>query len=137
MLDPSNGLHLNNAENVATRLILLYKIVHSFIEIPTDYLPILSPITTTRSNHDYKFLHYYTSIDSYKYSFFPRTTPEWNKLPPDTINKPTIDSFKQSLFDHFCTHWHICPRWTLLIKQYNNNNSLVFSAAGFSCWCNK
>jgi len=59
-----------------TRLTL---IIHNFVEIPTDYLPILSPITMTRSNHDYKFLHTpYFSITNTL--FFPRTTPEWNKL---------------------------------------------------------
>ena len=30
------------------RLTLLYKIIHDFIKIRTDYLPILSPITMTR-----------------------------------------------------------------------------------------
>ena len=53
------------------RLTLLYKIVHKFVEIPNEFLPVLSPTTMTRSNHDHKFLHYYTSIDNYKYSFFP------------------------------------------------------------------
>jgi len=45
------------------RLTLLYKIIHNLIEIPSSYLPTLSPVTITRSNHDQKFLHYHTSID--------------------------------------------------------------------------
>ena len=64
-------------------------------------LPTLSPVTITRSNHEQKFLHYHTSIDNYKYSFFPRTIPEWNGLPQDIINQQTIDSFKQLLYNHF------------------------------------
>ena len=48
-----------------------------------------------------KFLHYHTSIDNCKYSFFPRTIPEWNGLPQDIINQQTIDSFKQLLYNHF------------------------------------
>ena len=50
------------------QLTLLYKIVHKFVEIPTEHLPVFSPIAMTRSNHDLKFLHYYTSIDNH---FFP------------------------------------------------------------------
>jgi len=76
----------------------LYKIIHNLTEIPSSYLPTLSPVTITR--HDQKFLHYYTSIDNYKYSFFPGTIPEWNELPQHTINQPSTDSFKQSLHYH-------------------------------------
>ena len=43
-------------------LILLYKIVHNFVEIPAEYSPVLSPTTMIRSNHDHKFLLYDTSI---------------------------------------------------------------------------
>jgi len=40
-----------------SQLTLLYKIVYKFVKIPTKYLPVLSPITMTRSNHDHEFLH--------------------------------------------------------------------------------
>ena len=46
------------------RLTLLYKIIHNLTEIPNSYLPTLSPVTITRSNHEQKFLHYHTSIDN-------------------------------------------------------------------------
>ena len=72
-----------------------------------------------------KFLNYHTSIDNYKY--FPRIISKWSNLSQDVINKPTIDSFKQSLFNY------ISPKWALLNKQYNNNMenkecSIVLSA---------
>jgi len=89
------------------RLTLLYKIIHNLIEIPIHYLPTLSPVTTTRFSHNQKFLHYQTSIDNYKYSFFPRTIPEWNELPQDIINIPTIDRFKQCVHTHICTLAHM------------------------------
>ena len=38
-------------------LTLYYNIVHKYVEIPAEYLSVLSPITMTRSNHDHKFLH--------------------------------------------------------------------------------
>ena len=65
------------------RLILLHTIINNILQIPTNYLPTPSPITTTRSRNDMKFLHYQPTIDCFKYSFFPRTIPEWNQLPSD------------------------------------------------------
>ena len=42
--------------------------------------------------------HYQTTIDAYKFSFFPRTVPKWNNL-PSHINEQTLNSFKQSTED--------------------------------------
>ena len=82
------------------RLTLLFKLLHNFLVISPEYLPVLSPVTTTRANHDFKFLHYQTSIDCYKFSFFPRTVPEWNALPPYIVNEQTLNSFKNSLYQY-------------------------------------
>ena len=32
------------------------------------------------------FIHYQTSIDNYKYAFFPRTVPDWNNLPARIVS---------------------------------------------------
>ena len=53
-----------------SRLVLLYKIINQIIQIPAHYLPTRSPITTTRTRNDMKFLHYQPSINCFKYSFF-------------------------------------------------------------------
>ena len=82
------------------RLTLLFKLLHNFLVISPEYLPVLSPVTTTRANHDFKFLHYQTSIDCYKFSFIPRTVPEWNALPPYIVNEQTLNSFKNSLYQY-------------------------------------
>ena len=71
------------------RLTLLFKLLHNFLVISPEYLPVPSPVTTTRANHDVKFLHYQTSIDCYKFSFIPRTVPEWNALPSYNYSKWT------------------------------------------------
>jgi len=34
--------------------------------------------------------------DSYKYSFFPRTISEWNKLSQDVRSKPSVASFRSA-----------------------------------------
>ena len=82
------------------RLTLLFKLLHNFLVISPEYLPVPSPVTTTRANHDFKFLHYKTSIDCYKFSFFPRTVPEWNALPSYIVNEQTLNSFKKSLYQY-------------------------------------
>ena len=53
----------------STHIILLYKIVHHTIQISTNYYPIPSPVTTTRSRSNMKFLHYQPTIDCFKHSF--------------------------------------------------------------------
>ena len=46
----------------STRIILLYKIIDHIIQIPINYFPIPSPVTTTRSRNDTKFFHYQPTI---------------------------------------------------------------------------
>ena len=82
------------------RLTLLFKLLHNVLVISPEYLPVPSPVTTTRANHDFKFLHYQTSIDCYKISFIPRTVSEWNALPSYIVNEQTSDSFKKSLYQY-------------------------------------
>ena len=79
------------------RLTLLYKILHKLIYIPECYLPQLST-SRTRSHHEFKFLHYQTNIDSYKYAFFPRTVLDWNNLSANIVNSCTLETFKQQLY---------------------------------------
>ena len=84
-----------------TRIILLYKIINHIIQIPINYYPIPSPVTTTRSRNDMKFLHYQPTVDCFKYSFFPRTIPEWNQLPVDVIHADSLDCFKNLLYQYY------------------------------------
>ena len=79
----------------STRIILLYKIINHIIQIPINYFPTPSPVTTTRSRNDMKFFHYQPTIDCFKYSFFPRTIPEWNRLPSDVIHADSHRQFQK------------------------------------------
>ena len=60
---------------------LMYKLLNNLLSVLSNYLPAPSLITTTRSSHDLKLMHYQPSLDCNKYSFFPRTVPRWNILP--------------------------------------------------------
>ena len=63
-----------------SRLTLLFKFINELIYIPSQYLPVLSPATHTRSNHSLKLHHIYAKTNQYSYSFLPRTVHEWNNL---------------------------------------------------------
>ena len=78
------------------QLIMLYKIVHDLIDIPAaDYL---TPSTSrTRASHSYKFNQLSSSTDIFKYSFFQRTIPTWNRLPASIVEAPSLVSFKREL----------------------------------------
>ena len=56
---------------------------------------------STRTRNDTKFLHCQPSIDCFRYSFFPRTIPEWNKLPQYIVNADSIESLKELLYGHY------------------------------------
>ena len=52
-----------------------------------------------KSAHKYKYKQYSTSTDCFKYSFFSRTIPLWNRLPPAAAEAPSLVSFKRELSD--------------------------------------
>ena len=78
------------------RLALFYKIVHHLVAVPTDDL-LIKADSRLRAHHKHKFQTIRTNSDAYKFSFFPRTIIEWNTLPKDTAEAPSLDCFKQRL----------------------------------------
>ena len=52
-----------------SRLILLFKLLNNMIYIPTEYLPVPSPLTNTRSNHNRKLLQLFARTNYYQNSF--------------------------------------------------------------------
>ena len=78
------------------RLILMYKIVNGLI---TMLATVLKPTSGhTRANHQFKYQTISTNCDPSKYSYFPRTIPEWNNLKSDIVNCPSVNAFKTGLF---------------------------------------
>jgi len=89
------------------RLTLLYK-SFNLLSIPSTYLPVPTPLFLTRSNHNQKFLQYHTSV---KFSFFPRTVPDWNDLPARIVQCKSLDIFNQYLHEYIIVYCilHISP----------------------------
>ena len=77
-------------------LTTFYKITHNITKIPTDN--ILKPAQgRTRGSHQYKYQPLHARTDTYKYSLFPRTIPQWNALPGPVVMAPTVESFRARL----------------------------------------
>ena len=84
------------ARRCKLQLTMLYKIVNNIVDIDKDLY--LTPATTrTRASHSKKYRQISTTRDCFKYSFFPRSIPIWNKLPASTAEAPDLVLFKQGL----------------------------------------
>ena len=74
---------------------MLHKIIRSSVDVS------LPSYITHRTRHtrgsDLKFIQPDTTIDAYKYSFFPTSIRLWNNLPRDIISCNNLDSFKEHL----------------------------------------
>ena len=81
---------------VKIRLVLLYKIQQGLVSIPAETYLVPSD---TRTRGEHKFRPPNVRKDIYKYSFFPRTIPQWNCLPKALVDSKTVDAFKHGLKD--------------------------------------
>ena len=79
------------------RLILMFKIVNGNLMVPARCLPQLPKIACTRANHSLKDAHIQSDMDIYRYSFLPRTIPQWNNLQIANIETLTLITFKEQL----------------------------------------
>ena len=74
-------------------LIQLYKIVNNLLLVPNRCLPSLNQ-TATRTHHDQKHNHIQASVNTYIYSFLPRTIPQWNNLCIPNLTSIDLETFK-------------------------------------------
>ena len=79
-----------------TRLILFYKIIHGLVALPTP-IYLQHPTRLTRHMHPLSYLQIHTSVNYYKYSFFPATIILWNRLPTNIVMLTDLDQFKQAV----------------------------------------
>ena len=79
----------------ATRLTLMKQIQEGASAIPTS----LTPPAVTRSrrstiSNNQQLQQTFCKTDAFKYSFFPRTSKDWNGLPDSIVNIKSLDTFK-------------------------------------------
>ena len=79
------------------RLSTIYKMCHGLLDGDWgDYL-ITSKERRTRGSHDFKFIVPKGHKDIFRFSFFPRTITEWNKLPEEIVSSQSLCIFKSKL----------------------------------------
>jgi len=73
-------------------LTLLYKIINNLLPIPVPsyYHHTQFP---TRQHHRDHFILPQVTLNTYKYSFYPRTIEDWNNLPINVIEARDINEF--------------------------------------------
>ena len=79
---------------VEARLTLMYKIGHNLVDFNTDQYLKLHPESRTRGSHPLKYQIPKATKNVFKYSYFPRTIREWNKLPPELVLSSSIGKFR-------------------------------------------
>ncbi len=77
------------------RLTVFYKALHQMIAVPVDHLR--KPTRCTRRSGASSFIAISSNVDSYKFSFYPRTLVDWNSLPEPVRLKPSLSSFRGAL----------------------------------------
>ena len=87
-----------------SRLCLFYKIIYGLVAI--DMPPyVVHPLRTPRNSHTLCFRQIQSTVDYYKYSFYPLSIVQWNRLPAHIALLSTFDSFKRAV----CTVSHPMP----------------------------
>ena len=79
------------------RIALLYKVKNGLVEVPTEYHPAPNTTRVSRRCHDQQYVRYQTAVDSFKYSFLPRTICDWNKLPRTVVEAESLADLKRRL----------------------------------------
>jgi len=80
-----------------SRLLMMFKITHSLVQVPQAQYLQPPPHTAVRRNHSLTYSQIPARTNYLKYSFFPATVMVWNKLPNHLVNAPNINSFKSQV----------------------------------------
>ena len=82
------------------RATMLFKIKEGLVDIdPKDHLQHQTRQRTRGHQHKYRQIRYNTR--RYGDTFFPATIPEWNSLPSQIAEAPSLDNFKGGIRKHF------------------------------------
>ncbi len=96
MLDDLNWPSLQK-RRVNSSLTFFYKIHSDKVQIDKEkYITQSLNTRSTRSSsiHPFQYTRPHTYSDTFQNSFFPRTIPLWNNLPPGAVSSETVLGFK-------------------------------------------
>ena len=77
------------------KVVMMYRIVHSLIAIPSA--PLLQPLGAATRGHSYRYRTPYTRTTTYRESFYPSGIRLWNQLPESVTCAKSLDSFKSGI----------------------------------------
>ena len=78
-----------------TKSLMMYKIIHELVDLNIHNYLQFSKERRTRNSHAYKFQMPFVSKNSLKFSFFLRSSSEWNQLPAEVMLSPSLAMFKE------------------------------------------
>ena len=97
MLDELEWPSLEARRNQSS-LLLFHKIHCGAVSIEKDkYMTPAHSLKTTRSSYSAQYRRHQIYSDALKNSFFPRTIPHWNSLPPSVANTLSTEEFRALL----------------------------------------
>jgi hypothetical protein len=85
---------------------MLYRIIHQLVAIPSS--PYLQPSGVRIRGNEMRFLVPFTSVNSYKNSFFPSTIRLWNSLPSEITRMQSLEAFKGVISEDEVIHTVKC-----------------------------
>ncbi|CAG2244297.1 unnamed protein product [Mytilus edulis] len=103
LLEELNLTPLEIRRKVA-RITLFHKAIHERVAIPIP-THIIKPRRTSRLHqpNTKRYVQIRPNKDIYKYSFFPRTIRDWNKLPDELLEIESSEEFKTKLTKLLCS----------------------------------
>jgi hypothetical protein len=78
------------------RLIMMYKIINGLVAVKIPPY-ITKPTRDTRNFHPLRYRQVSTRINQYQHSFLPRTIRDWNALPDELLECPSLEAFRRNI----------------------------------------
>ncbi|XP_072030819.1 uncharacterized protein [Amphiura filiformis] len=79
-------------KRVMSQCTMFYKIHHGLVNI--SFPPNIRLHPTSGRSHNLRYLPVLATRNTYKYSFFVRTIPTWNRLPAEAVAAPSVNVFQ-------------------------------------------
>ena len=82
----------------ASRLAMLYKMNNNLVAVDiTKYLSSKNHTCPTCTENSHAFCIPHSERDYHKSPYFPKTARDWNQLPEDLVQAPSIEAFKEGV----------------------------------------